>query len=49
MTVRLLPLAGKGESPHRLLIIQLLATTLAAERESGKMTPATGSTGFTDP
>ena len=49
MTVRLLPLGGKGKSPRRLLIIRLLATALAAERESGKTTHATGSTGFTDP
>ena len=48
-TVRLLLLARRGESPRRLLTIRLSATTLAAERESEKMTPATGSTDFTDP
>ena len=48
-TVRLPLLARRGESPRRLLIIRLLATALAAERELERMTPATGSTDFTDP
>ena len=48
-TVRLLPLEGKGESPRRLLTIRLSVIALAAERELERMTPATGSTDFTDP
>ena len=49
MIVRLLPLKGKGESPFRLLINRRSVTALAAERESEKTMPATGSTDFTDP
>src|SRR4051812_46816955 len=48
-TVRLLPLAGKGESPRRLLISRHSATALAAEKESERMTLATGLTDSTDP
>ena len=48
-TVRLTLHARKGESPRRLLIIRLSATALAAEKESEKTTPATGSTDSTDP
>ena len=39
----------RGESPRRLLTIRLSVTALATERESGRMTPATGSTDFTGP
>ena len=48
-TVRIPLPARRGESPCRLLTIRLSATALAAERESEKTTPATGSTDFTDP
>ena len=49
MTVRLLPLAGKGASPRRLLNTRHSATDLAAEKESERTMPATGSTVSTDP
>ena len=49
-TIVRLPLpARRGESPRRLLTIRLSETALAAERELGRMTPATGSTDFTGP
>ena len=48
-TICLLLLAKKDESPRHPLSIRLSATALAAERESEKTTPATGSTDFTDP
>ena len=43
------PLAEKGEYPHRSWNIRLSATALAAERESERTTPATGSTASIDP
>ena len=48
-TICLPLLAEKGESPRRLWNIRLSVTVLAAERESERMTPATGSTNSTDP
>ena len=48
-TIYLPLLAKKGECPRHPLSIRLSATALAAERESEKMTHATGSTDSTDP
>ena len=49
-TTTYLPLlAEKDKSPLRPWNIQLSATALAAERESERTTPATGSTDSTDP
>ena len=48
-TVRLPLPARRGEFPRRLLTIRLSVTALAVERELERMTPATGSTDFTDP
>ena len=46
----LLPrLEEKDASLHRLSPIRLLATDSAAEKESAKTTPATGSTALLDP
>ena len=48
-TVRLLLPAGKGAFPRRLLITHHSATALAAEKESEKTMPATGSIASIDP
>ena len=46
----LLPrLEEKDASLHRLSPIRLLATDSAAEKESARTTPATGSTALLDP
>ena len=48
--IRLLPrLVGRDIPPRRLLRIRHSATTLAAERESERTTPAIGSIASTDP
>ena len=49
MTVRLLPLAGKGTFPYRLSITHHSASALAVEKESEKTMPATGSIASIDP